>query len=193
MIATAFRSLLVPELGLGILGILWAVLSRRDGLSASSYQASPGLVLASIGLTLVFAAFNFGLFFAGRRIAITRPVYEFLEGAIFPLVRQASLGELLLGAAMAGFSEELFFRGLLQPEIGLPAASLVFGLLHGPSRGLWPLAVWAAGAGALLGLVYSATGNLLLPTLVHAFYDAAALLYVRYCWRPREVSKESSS
>ncbi len=189
--ASAFRSLLLPELGLGILGILWAVLSLRDGLSASSYQVSPGIVLASIGLTLIFAAFNFGLFFAGRRFVFARPVYEFLEGAIFPPVRQASFAELLLGAAMAGFSEELFFRGLLQPEIGIPAASLVFGLLHGPSRGLWPLAVWAAGAGAVLGVVYSATSNLLLPTLVHAFYDAAALIYVRYYWRPREVPKET--
>ncbi len=188
MTATAFRSLLVPELGLGILGILWAVLSRGDDLSSFSYEASPGLVLASLGLTLVFAAFNFSLFFAGRGRAFTRAVYEFLEGAIFPLVRHASLGELLLGAAMAGFCEELFFRGLLQGEIGVPAASLVFGLLHGPSRALWPLAAWATGAGGLLGLVYSATGNLLLPTLVHAFYDAAALLYIRYYWRPREAS-----
>ena len=191
MTVTAFRSLLLPELGLGVLGILWAVLRRGDGLSSRSYEASPGLVLASLGLTLVFAAFNFSLFFAGRRYAFTRAVYEFLEGAIFPLVRQASFCELLLGAAMAGFCEELFFRGLLQPEIGPPAASLVFGLLHGPSRALWPLAAWATGAGALLGLVYSATGNLLLPTLVHAFYDAAALIYVRYYWRPGEVPKET--
>ena len=192
MTPTAFRWLLVPELGLGILGVVWAVLSDGDELSSHSYKASPGLLLASIGLTLVFAAFNFGLFFAGRRSGLTRPVYEFLEGDIFPLVRQASFGELLLGAAMAGFSEELFFRGLLQPRIGLVAASLVFGLLHGPSRALWPLAAWAAGAGALLGLVYSATASLLLLTLVHAFYDAAALIYVRYYWRPREVSRETS-
>lgn len=189
--ASAFRFLLVPELGLGILGILWAVLSRSGGLSPRSYEASPAVILAAIGLTVVFAAFNFGLFFAGRRVAFTRGVYEFLEGAIFPLVRQASFGELLLGAAMAGFSEELFFRGLLQPQIGLPAASLVFGLLHGPSRSLWPLAAWAVGAGALLGLVYSATSNLLFPTLVHALYDAAALLYVRYYWRPREIPRET--
>jgi membrane protease YdiL (CAAX protease family) len=190
--ATAFRWLLVPELGLGIAGILWAVLSRANDVGLASYTASPGLVLASIGLTVVFAAGNFGLFFACRGQAFTRGVYEFLEGVIFPLVRQASLGELLLGAAMAGFSEELFFRGLLQPRIGIPAASVVFGLLHGPSRELWPLAVWATGAGALLGLVYSSTENLLLPTLVHALYDAVALLYVRYRWRPQELPKETS-
>jgi hypothetical protein len=186
--ATAFRFLLLPELGLGVAGVLWAILSEADELR---YDASPGVVLAAMGLTLVFAAFNFGLFFSGRRFAFTREVYEFLEGAIFPLVRQASFGELLLGAAMAGFSEELFFRGLLQPLVGIPTASLLFGLLHGPSRGLWPLAVWATGAGALLGVVYSATESLLLPTLVHALYDAAALLYVRYYWRPREVPRES--
>jgi hypothetical protein len=180
--------LLLPEAGLGIAGILWAVLSREDELR---YDASPGVVLAALGLTVAFTAFNFGLFFSSRRTALTREVNEFLEGAIFPLVRQASFPELLLGAAMAGFSEELFFRGMLQPAIGLPAASLVFGLLHGPSRGLWPLAVWAAGAGALLGLVHTATGNLLLPTLVHALYDAAALLYVRYYWRPGEVQTGS--
>jgi membrane protease YdiL (CAAX protease family) len=190
--ATAFRFLLVPELGLGILGTIWAVASHGDEFYSSSYRASPGMFLASVLLTLVFAAFNFGLFFAGQRSGTARPVYEFLEGAIFPLVRQASFGELILGAAMAGFSEELFFRGLLQPRVGLVAASLVFGLLHGPSRALWPLAAWAAGAGALLGLVYSASGNLLLPTLVHAFYDAAALVYVRYYWRPRDVSEQTN-
>ncbi|MGH9318379.1 MAG: lysostaphin resistance A-like protein, partial [Vicinamibacteria bacterium] len=134
---------------------------------------------------------NLGLFFLGRRFGFTRAVYAFLEEDIFPLVRRASLGELLLGAAMAGFSEELLFRGLLQPRIGLVATSLLFGLLHGPSRGLSPLAVWAGGAGCLLGLVYSSTGNLLLPTLIHALYDAVALLYVRYYWRPREVREST--
>lgn len=195
MTATAFRWLLVPELALGTLGVIWAIWRDGDDLSSrfrQAYEATPGVLFASIGLTLVFAAINFGLFFAGRRRGTARPVYEFLEGAIFPLVRQASFGELLLGAAMAGFSEELFFRGLLQPRIGLVAASLVFGLLHGPSRALWPLAAWASGSGALLGLVYAKTGNLLLPTLVHAFYDAAALVYVRYYWRPREVAGETN-
>jgi membrane protease YdiL (CAAX protease family) len=183
---SAFRWLLVPDLGLGALGILWAVLSDSAELQ---YRFSAGVVLAAIGLTSVFTALNFGLFFAGHRFRPAAPVYAFLEGDIFPLVRQATLFELLLGAAMAGFSEELLFRGLLQPRIGLVASSLVFGLLHGPSRALWPLAAWAAVAGSILGLLHSASENLLLPTLVHAFYDAVALLYVRYFWRPRRVGE----
>lgn len=191
MRASPFRWLLVPELGLGIAGLLWAFLIGREGVR---YGPSPGILLAACALTVLFTALNFGLFFLGRKLAIAPMVYEFLEKDIFPFVREASLGELLLGAAMAGFSEELVFRGLLQPKIGLVAASLVFGLLHGPSRGLWPLAAWAAGAGAFLGALQISTGNLLLPTLVHAFYDAVALLYVRYLWHaePPEENEEST-
>jgi membrane protease YdiL (CAAX protease family) len=183
---SAFRWLLVPELGLGALGILWASLS--DGAELQ-YRFGAGVVLAALGLTCIFTAFNFGLFFSGHRFRVATAVYDFLEGAIFPLVRQATLFELLLGAAMAGFSEELLFRGLLQPQIGLVASSLLFGLLHGPSRSLWPLAAWAAVAGYILGLLHVTSENLLLPTLVHAFYDALALVYVRYFWRPRRLGE----
>jgi CAAX protease family protein len=184
--ASAFRWLLVPELGLGAAGVLWAWLAGGEEVS---YGLTPSVVLASFGLTLAFVAVNFTLFFAGRRAELAQSVYAFLEEDIFPLVQQASLVELFLGAAMAGFAEELLFRGLLQPRIGLIAASLVFGLLHGPSRSLWPLAAWASGAGLLLGLLFTATENLLLPTLVHAFYDAVALVYVRYYWRPRPADE----
>jgi membrane protease YdiL (CAAX protease family) len=186
--ATAFRWLLVPELGLGAAGILWAWLAGSD---AVVYTFTPSVVLASLGLTLAFVAVNFSLFFAGRRQAFAESVYAFLEEDIFPLVQRATFIELLLGAAMAGFAEELLFRGLLQPRVGLVAASIVFGLLHGPSRSLWPLAAWASGAGFALGLLFETTDNLLIPTLVHAFYDAVALLYVHYYWRPRPADESS--
>lgn len=179
----------MPEIALGIAGILLALLS---GGEAIDYRLSPGILLTASGFTLLFAAVNFGLFHLGRKFAVAPAVYSFLERDIFPLVREATLVELLLGAAMAGFSEELLFRGLLQPLVGLVAASLVFGLLHGPSRGLWPLAAWAAGAGAFLGILQISVENLMLPTLVHAFYDALALLYVRYFWHPR-VEREGSA
>jgi membrane protease YdiL (CAAX protease family) len=186
--ASPFRWLLVPELALGTAGLLLALVRGGDAID---YRLSPSILLAASGLTLLFAAVNFGLFYLGRRLAVAPAVYSFLEKDIFPLVREATLGELLLGAAMAGFSEELLFRGLLQPLVGLVAASLVFGLLHGPSRGLWPLALWAAGAGAFLGVLQIEAENLMLPTLVHAFYDALALLYVRYFWHPRDEREGS--
>jgi hypothetical protein len=184
--ASAFRWLLVPELVLGTVGLVWAVFGAEPW---PQYRLSGGVLLVASGFTAAFTVFNFGLFFAGRRYRFAPAVYAFLEEDIFPIVRRASLAELVLGASMAGLAEELFFRGVLQPRIGLVAASLVFGILHGPSRGLLPLAAWAAVAGCFLGLLHDATGNLALPTLVHALYDLVALLYVRYFWRVSKVDE----
>jgi hypothetical protein len=183
--ASAFRFVLIPELALAAIGVVWALL---DSDPAVSYRFQRSDAIAALGLTAGFSALNFGIFFTGRGRDLAPSVYTFLEEEIFPLVRRASLWELLLGAALAGFAEELLFRGLLQPRIGLLAASIVFGVLHGPSRGLWPLALWAGSAGFFLGIIYRATGNLALPTVVHALYDAVALLYVRYRWSPADSS-----
>jgi membrane protease YdiL (CAAX protease family) len=77
-----------------------------------------------------------------------------------------------------GAGEELFFRGVLQEEIGLLGASIVFGVLHGPSRQLWPLAVWATVMGILLGILYQVTENLAVAALAHAVYDGVAISYL---------------
>jgi hypothetical protein len=69
-------------------------------------------------------------------------------------------------------SEELLFRGVMLPAVGLNptgliATSLLFGVLHlsGPQQ--WPYVVWASIVGLLLGLSALATGNLLVPIVAH--------------------------
>ena len=89
-----------------------------------------------------------------------------------------SVWQLLLLSAAAGLGEELLFRGVIQEELGLGVASVLFGLMHGPTRELWPLAIWAAAMGAVLGVLYQVSGNLFVPSLSHALYDGAALVYI---------------
>ena len=93
--------------------------------------------------------------------------------------------DLLLVAALAGFGEELLFRGVLQPWIGrghplagLIAANLIFGLLHAltPSYAAAATAFgfylsWLAGGGV-------GEPNLLRPIVAHAAYDYVAFLLV---------------
>ncbi len=84
----------------------------------------------------------------------------------------------------AGVSEELLFRGVLQPwlsglssaAIGVVASNVVFGLLH--MRTVL-YAVIAGLVGAYLGVVYLVTDNLLTPIVTHMLYDAVALEYTR--------------
>jgi hypothetical protein len=69
-------------------------------------------------------------------------------------------------------SEELLFRGVMLPAIGLNATglvatSLLFGILHLSGRQQWPYVVWASVVGLLLGFSALATGNLLVPIVAH--------------------------
>ena len=171
----SLRWLMLGEGGLAILAMVWAWF-RGVGIP---FWVDVGAVGVALVATAVFLAANFSLYFIGKRTGHPAAVHAFLESLVFPLFRRASVSDLLVVAALAGLGEELLFRGVLQDEFGIWIASAVFGLLHGPSRELWPLALWATVMGVLLGALYQASGNLFVPALAHALYDGAALVYVR--------------
>lgn len=73
---------------------------------------------------------------------------------------------------LPGLSEELLFRGVMLPALGLDTSGLVvsslcFGILHMSGWEQWPYAVWATVVGLLLGFCALATGNLLVPIVAH--------------------------
>ena len=89
----------------------------------------------------------------------------------------AGRGGLLLVSVFSGVGEEAFFRGAVQQEFGIVAASFVFGLVHvGPDRRYLFWTGWAVLAGFLFGALYAATGGLLAPILAHVAHNAATLL-----------------
>ena len=86
-------------------------------------------------------------------------------------------------ALLSGVAEEAFFRGALQPQVGLLAASLLFALAHfAPGRDLWPWTLCSLAAGLALGGLFAWTGNLVAPVVAHALINAVNLrvLSVRY-------------
>ena len=170
----SFRWLLLGEASLAVVASAWAGM-RGISLPFRMDVAGLGLALAATGvLTLT----NFALYYLCRKTGRPASVLSFLQSEIFPLFYHRSLSQLLILAAAAGLGEELLFRGVIQQELGLGVASVLFGLLHGPSRELWPLALWAAAMGAMLGVLYQVSGNLFVPVLSHALYDGAALVYI---------------
>ena len=99
-----------------------------------------------------------------------------LARALGQLLGRLSLAECALLAAVSGVAEEAFFRGVLQPRIGLLAAALIFGLAHFvPRRELAPWALFAVVAGLLLGILFESTGNLVAPVVAHASINAVNL------------------
>lgn len=82
--------------------------------------------------------------------------------------------------AIPAVSEELFFRGLLQPAltrrygvgVGVGVSALLFGLVHGVPAGI----VVAFVAGLLLGLVRLRTGSVLPCVALHGAFNAVPVL-----------------
>ncbi len=98
---------------------------------------------------------------------------------------QRNWADMLILAGIAGFSEELLFRGVFQPwlenisslSLGLVLSNLLFAAVHAVT----PLyAVLAMLMGLYLGmsLDYGGTRNLLQPILVHALYDFVAFMVI---------------
>ena len=92
----------------------------------------------------------------------------YLELVLTPLL----LPDILWLGLLPGLSEELLFRGVMLPALGLNIASVVassicFGVLHFSGSKQWPYVVWATTVGLLLGYSALLTGNLLVPIVAH--------------------------
>jgi len=88
---------------------------------------------------------------------------------------------IVLIAAMSAMAEELVFRGLLLPWVGVLPQALIFGVVHaqlsGPSRWVW--VAWASLVGLALGAMFALTGSLLGPILSHALINGVNLAYLK--------------
>lgn len=122
-----------------------------------------------------------GLVVVATRVLVGRvPFVTRFHSELRPLTHMMSNGGIVALAASSALGEELLFRGLLQPWIGLILQALIFGSLHqirGPSR--W---VWLASAtlmGIVLGSMYALTGSLVGPLLAHALINGLNLTHLR--------------
>lgn len=103
-----------------------------------------------------------------------------LHAALRPAVHGTSDWTLLGLAIASATGEELLFRGLLVPTVGVVASSLVFGALHQiRGQGRWGWIAWATVMGLLFALIFRATGSLLGPLVAHAAINHANLRFLR--------------
>jgi CAAX protease family protein len=97
-----------------------------------------------------------------------------------PIARGLVLWQIMLIAFFSSLGEELVFRGLLQPWLGLLPTAVVFGLCHqmpGPARWVW--VCWAMAVGLVFGAIFYATGSLVGPLAAHAVINAVNLTFLR--------------
>jgi membrane protease YdiL (CAAX protease family) len=100
-------------------------------------------------------------------------------------------GRMLQLSVLSALSEELLFRALLVPMMGLVPSALVFGVLHISPRGTsvaWP--VWAFAMGVSFGALFEASGTLFAPILAHALINYENMQYIsNYDPSPLEIDR----
>lgn len=127
------------------------------------------------------------------------PIKRFLIDLLGPSLAVCRWYDLVLLALLAGFGEELVFRGVLQPWIGvngfwvgLVVSNILFGLAHL----ITPLyALLAMGIGIYLGLIGRITDeeNVLIPIITHALYDYLAILVVVRTFRSEQRESKTTA
>jgi membrane protease YdiL (CAAX protease family) len=166
--------------------VVFSALRNRD---LSILGGSPFLNLSVGGITA------WGTVALGVFLYRLLPVVQKLSDELAPrLVDGAGKRDLILVSVFSGIGEEAFFRGALQPELGLVAASVLFGALHVvPERRFFVWTLLSVGAGFLFGFLYERTGGLLAPTTAHVLHNAATLLLWKHSRQERFRALEEAS
>ena len=162
----------------GLLLLAWG-LARWLEVSPGAYlRVIPAAVVSGL-LATVPLLFALG-WMLRTAISPIRNLVELVTEQAGPLVSRCTVLELGCLAAVAGISEEVLFRGVVQPALSeripvagaLLATSVLFGLVHAASR---VYALFAALMGLYLGALFLLEENLVPPILTHSFYDFVAL------------------
>ena len=156
-----------------------ALLLDCDPLSCDAWLGTSGgaAVLVSLGVGVCLGAVTV----AATRVMVRRAAWaRALHEALRPAVHRAGDGWLIAVGVASAAGEELLFRGLLVPILGVVVSALLFGALHqirGPAR--WGWMAWATVMGLLFGVAFAATGSLAGPLVAHAIINGANLRFLR--------------
>lgn len=155
---------------------LWLLLDQSAEMLPVQWNGLSVLVGVGIGLGITAASSLLYRIWSSYR----QSADYYLELVIRPL----ALLDLVWLGLLPGLSEELLFRGVMLPSLGLTwfgliLSSICFGVLHFSGSQHWSYVVWATVIGGALGLSAIFTGNLLVPIVAHI----ATNLISSYVWK----------
>jgi membrane protease YdiL (CAAX protease family) len=154
--------------------LAWRTLWLRESLFfADAEAAARGVRGSDLALGLAAGA---GVIAVSWVLTRSTAWGERLSRALAEVIGRPGPGAIALLAASSSVGEEAFFRGALQPQLGLVWTSLIFGAVHFvPRREFLPWTGFSVAAGFLLGGLLEATGNLAAPLAAHALVNGVNL------------------
>jgi membrane protease YdiL (CAAX protease family) len=129
------------------------------------------------GAFLPLCVFIFSLSERAENIPFIRSLRKTMITEVKSIFSNLRFIDIFIISMIAGFAEEMLFRGTLQVKLGIVMASILFGLVHCITAAYVVVAMLM---GFYIGLFYLFFGSLLVPILLHFMYDLGALTYLRY-------------
>ncbi len=136
------------------------------------------------------------------KIDAFQQVKRTLLETLAPSMHRYHWTDLFILGAIAGITEEILFRGVIQPWIesswgmtsGLIASSIIFGMVHAVTP-LYALLATLVGIYLGLSMDWGGQRNLLNPIIIHGLYDFLAFLVIVRTYRSnqaKEVDQDES-
>lgn len=135
------------------------------------------IMLGTFGASFPLVLFIFLVSKQAEKIPFMGSLRKTIINDIKVIFSKTKLLDLCLISILAGFAEELLFRGVIQVKLGIVGASIIFGLLHFITPAY---CVIATIMGFYLGFLFQYYESLLIPIQLHFIYDLGALVYLRY-------------
>lgn len=158
----------------GVLAALAFVVGFTRG-EPDIYHHPAGLLSASVPLAgrvvlggAAGIAFGLGIAWLTRvtvyRFKWASALHTEFRGLLGPLKN----ADIVAFAVFSAVAEEMFFRGAIQPMLGIVATSLIFGVLHvAPGRKFIPWPFQAISMGFAFGGLFWLSGDLSAPIMAH--------------------------
>lgn len=136
----------------------------------------------AVGLTSTLPLISMFFWLLQSKWEPCQNIRRIMDVFIRPIFQQFTVLQLLVISIVAGISEEILFRGVIEggakSSIGTVAAILlsavIFGACHALTKFYFVLATFM---GVYMSVVWMATGQLLAPIVTHAVYDFLILLW----------------
>ncbi len=135
------------------------------------------LFIGTLGALPPLSLFVFTLSQRAENIPILGSLRKTMITEIKVIFSGLSVFDIILISLLAGFAEELLFRGAVQGRFGIVLASVLFGVVHFVTPSY---AVVAVIMGFYIGLFFSLFDSLFIPIQLHFIYDLTAILYLKY-------------
>lgn len=158
-------------IAMGVTAVVLLIVSRLWLM----LDSSANMLTLTWSITALLEGVGIGLGISLASSIVYRLWQAYRESADFYLalvITPLTLPDLIWLGLLPGMSEELLFRGVMLPALGmswfgLAVSSLCFGVLHFSGEQHWSYVIWATIIGFVLGFSAIETQNLLVPIVAH--------------------------